>query len=582
MILSELNRLLVNVARSNYLVNEAFVGDVYSINSKENRFGCFVATPMTAVKSSGIIRYNYVLYYIDRLTKDEVNIDDVQSDAVSVLKGIIEFLGENGAEIETGYEFTLFRHQFSDWCAGAYVSVRFVVADNDCNEGEFNISGNELIPLVIDKNGIYTPGTGYDGYNRITVNVPQVGATEEWVDDEIDTKLTGYATQTWVNSQGFLKTHQDLSDYATINWVNYTIDNNDQNPCVRAESLESYLEILGYAKEQWVENQGYIKTSDLTNYATKTWVNNQGFLKDCDLDGLATETYVNSQGFLKDDDLDGLATETYVNSQGFIKTADLSGYATETYVNSQGFIKISDLTGYATEDFVERQGFLVPSDLDDYATKSWVNNQDFLTEGAIDGLASETWVRNQGYLVGSDLNNYATRAWTISQGYITDSALCDYATKDWVNSQDYLTEDDLCGYATETWVKNWVTAQEYLRQCDLDGYATENWVERQGYLKEDDISSIFATKLWVEEKLEDYGTIEYIENNYVSNTTIEDYVKTEDLEQELDDYATKDWTNSQGFLKDLDGLVWSGTEEEWYQLSPSEQCSYLISLIVEE
>ena len=559
MILSELNRLLVNVARSNYLVNEAFVGDVYSINSKENRFGCFVATPMTAVKSSGIIRYNYVLYYIDRLTKDEVNIDDVQSDAVSVLKGIIEFLGENGAEIETGYEFTLFRHQFSDWCAGAYVSVRFVVADNDCNEGDFNISGNELIPLVIDKNGIYTPGTGYDGYNRITVNVPQVGATEEWVDDEIDTKLTGYATQTWVNSQGFLKTHQDLSDYATKDYVDDEIDE------VRGEipSLEDY------ATKNWVEAQDYLKESDLGDYATKNYVNSQGFLKDCDLDGLATETYVNSQGFLKDDDLDGLATETYVNSQGFIK--------------------ISDLTGYATEDFVERQGFLVPSDLDDYATKAWVNNQEFLTVGAIDGLASETWVRNQGYLVGSDLNDYATRAWTISQGYITDSALCDYATKDWVNAQDYLTEDDLCGYATETWVKNWVTAQEYLRQCDLEGYATENWVERQGYLKEGDISSIYATKLWVEEKLEDYGTIEYIENNYVSNTTIEDYVTKEDLEQEindieqeLDDYATKDWTNSQGFLKDLDGLVWSGTEEEWYQLSPSEQCSYLISLIVEE
>ena len=205
MILSELNRLLVQVARSSYLVNDSFVGDVYTINGKENRFACFVATPMNAVKESGIIRYTYVLYYIDRLTKDEVNIDYVQSDAVSVLKGIIDFLGENGIEVNDGYEFTLFKQQFSDWCAGAYVSVDLSTADNDCSDGGFNLSGNELIPLIANKNGIYTPGPGIDGYNRVTINVPQVGATEEWVESKgyltEHQSLDGYATQSWATSQ---------------------------------------------------------------------------------------------------------------------------------------------------------------------------------------------------------------------------------------------------------------------------------------------------------------------------------------------------------------------------------------------
>lgn len=220
MILSELNRLLVQVARSSYLVNDSFVGDVYTINGKENRFACFVATPMNAVKETGIIRYTYVLYYIDRLTKDEVNIDYVQSDAVSVLKGIIDFLGENGIEVNDGYEFTLFKQQFSDWCAGAYVSVDLSTADNDCSDGGFNLSGNELIPLIANKNGIYTPGPGIDGYNRVTINVPQVvGVTEEWVDNEIDTKLTGYATQEWVESKGYLTEHQSLDGYATQSWA---------------------------------------------------------------------------------------------------------------------------------------------------------------------------------------------------------------------------------------------------------------------------------------------------------------------------------------------------------------------------
>ena len=170
MILSELNMLLVNVARSNYLVNDAFCGDVYTINGKENRFGCFVATPMNALKQNiGYIRYTYVLYYIDRLTKVEDNIDYVQSDAVTLLNGVIDFIGEQGIEVESGYEFTLFRQKFSDWCAGAYVTVHFYVPYNDCGDGEFNVEGLGLGSISIDKNGIYEPD-GVDGYNFLCLS----------------------------------------------------------------------------------------------------------------------------------------------------------------------------------------------------------------------------------------------------------------------------------------------------------------------------------------------------------------------------------------------------------------------------
>ena len=308
MILSELNKLLMNVARSSYLVNETFCGDVYTINSKENKFGCFVATPMKAVKDNGIIEYTYVLYYIDRLTKDEANIDDVQSDGVSVLKGVIDYIGQNGVEVENGYEFILFRQKFSDWCAGAYVNVHMSVPDNDCSDGVFNTAGDQLMTLVVDKNGIYTPGPGYDGYNKVTINVPQVGATEQWVDNEIELKLDGYATESWVNSQGFLKQHQDLSSYATKSYVDGQI-----------RLLEEEI-------------------PDMDDYATKNWVNSQGFLKDCDLSDYATKSFVGSQGFLKESDLEGLATQAYVNSQGFLKDCDLDGLASKSWVENQGYL----------------------------------------------------------------------------------------------------------------------------------------------------------------------------------------------------------------------------------------------------
>ena len=563
MILSELNRLLVQVARSSYLVNDSFVGDVYTINGKENRFACFVATPMNAVKESGIIRYTYVLYYIDRLTKDEVNIDYVQSDAVSVLKGIIDFLGENGIEVNDGYEFTLFKQQFSDWCAGAYVSVDLSTADNDCSDGGFNLSGNELIPLIVNKNGIYTPGTGTDGYNRVTINVPQVGATEEWVDDEIDTKLTGYATQTWVDSQGYIKTHQDLSDYATKTYVGNKLNE------IRTEIPD----LSDYATKNWVNSQGFLKECNITDYATKNWVESKGYLLQEDLEGLATEDYVGRQGFLKSVDLDGYATEDYVTRQGYLTQDDIDGLASEQWVRNQNFLTGSDLNGYATENWIRLQGFITDSSLDGYATEQWVNQKDFLTQDDLCGYATEIWVKNwvtaQEYIRQCDLEPYATKNWVERQEYLSKSALDEalkpYATKEWT---DVEIDTKLTGYATEEWVSN-----NFIDNTEIQDYATKVWVS-ENYVDNTEIQD-YATKTWVTD-------------NFVNNTTIQNYVTQTKLNQELADYATKTWVEGKGYLTEdsISGKidrteVWSGTMTEWEALSPEEKCSYLISLIVE-
>ena len=563
MILSELNRLLVQVARSSYLVNDSFVGDVYTINGKENRFACFVATPMNAVKESGIIRYTYVLYYIDRLTKDEVNIDYVQSDAVSVLKGIIDFLGENGIEVNDGYEFTLFKQQFSDWCAGAYVYVDLSTADNDCSDGGFNLSGNELIPLIVNKNGIYTPGPGTDGYNRVTINVPQVGATEEWVDDEIDTKLTGYATQTWVNSQGYIKTHQDLSDYATKTYVGDKLNE------IRTEIPD----LSDYATKNWVNSQGFLKECNITDYATKNWVESKGYLLQENLDGYATEDYVGRQGFLKSVDLNGYATEDYVTRRGYLTQDDIDGLASEQWVRNQNFLIGSDLNGYATENWIRLQGFITDSSLNGYATEQWVNQKDFLTQDDLCGYATEIWVKNwvtaQEYIRQCDLEPYATKNWVERQGYLSKSALDEalkpYATKEWTDAEIDLK---LTGYATEEWVSH-----NFIDNTEIQDYATKNWVS-ENYIDNTEI--------------QDYATKNWVTNNFIDNTTIQDYVTQTKLNQELADYATKIWVEGKGYLTEesisckLDRTdIWSGTMTEWEALSPEEKCSYLISLIVE-
>ena len=73
------------------------------------------------------------------------------------------------------------------------------------------------------------------------------------------------------------------------------------------EQLEEILNDKGYATQQWVRNQGYLKEADLpeipdlTGYATQDWVT-QNYAKKSDipsLAGYATQAWVNSQGFLK-------------------------------------------------------------------------------------------------------------------------------------------------------------------------------------------------------------------------------------------------------------------------------------------
>jgi len=87
----------------------------------------------------------------------------------------------------------------------------------------------------------------------------------------------------------------------------------------------------------------------------------------------------------------GTATETWVQNQGYITSSDLSGYATESWVQGQGYITSSDLSGYATESWVQQQGYLtsVPST---YATKTWATNQ-FLEENKVWTGTFTQWVQ---------------------------------------------------------------------------------------------------------------------------------------------------------------------------------------------
>ena len=87
--------------------------------------------------------------------------------------------------------------------------------------------------------------------------------------------LTGYATEEWVEGQGYLTEHQSLDGYATEQWVE------DKHYLTSHQSLDGYAKkneipsVEGLASESWVESQGYLtEHQDISGKADKTELQN--------------------------------------------------------------------------------------------------------------------------------------------------------------------------------------------------------------------------------------------------------------------------------------------------------------------
>ena len=133
-----------------------------------------------------------------------------------------------------------------------------------------------------------------------------------------------YATQEWVNEQGFLTESQDLSGFATKtelkDYVKLTSLNNytkkSEIPDVSEFVKKDEISLDDYASKKWVMSQNYLKVhQSLAAYAKKSDIPT--------LNGYATQEWVNEQGFLTESqDLSGFATKTELKD--YVKTTSLS------------------------------------------------------------------------------------------------------------------------------------------------------------------------------------------------------------------------------------------------------------------
>ena len=209
----------------------------------------------------------------------------------------------------------------------------YKVSDSSYPDGYYNLTFE-------DNMNVWLGGESSDPYERQYITDKELNETLEGyaLKTEIPS-LDGYATEQWVQSQGYLTEHQDLSSYA----------------------LKSEIPSLdGYATESWISSQ---------QFATQSWVTSQGYLTSTGLSGLATQSWVSSN---------------------FLSTNALNGYATQEWVTNQGYITSVPDT-FATKNWVQSQNYLTEhQSLEGYATQSWATSQ-FLEESKIWTGSQSAW-----------------------------------------------------------------------------------------------------------------------------------------------------------------------------------------------
>ena len=189
-----------------------------------------------------------------------------------------------------------------------------------------------------------------DEIYEISTSLSNIDLSNIATKDEIPI-LDGYAKEDWVRKQGYLKTHQSLVEYAKKSDLptDY-VKESDLYEYVKVSSISSALN--DYAKKSSLSE--YVKTSTfnnkLSNFAQK-------------LEGYAKQDWV----------------QDWVNEQGFLtESQDLSKYATKTDLKDYVKIKLlnNTLNGYAKKNSVYTQNesdskFLSKIDASDiYLTKT--------------------------------------------------------------------------------------------------------------------------------------------------------------------------------------------------------------------
>ena len=190
-----------------------------------------------------------------------------------------------------------------------------------------------------------------DEIDEISTSLSNIDLSNIATKDEIPI-LDGYAKEDWVRRQGYLKTHQSLVGYAKKSDL--------PTDYVKESDLSEYVKVSEISSTL----NDYAKKSSLSEYVKTSTFNSKlnSLVKKSDIEGYATQKWVNEQGFLtKNQDLSEFATKTDLKDYVKIKSLNntLNGYVKKNSVYTQNesdskfLSKIDASNIYLTQTFAD-------------------------------------------------------------------------------------------------------------------------------------------------------------------------------------------------------------------------------------
>ena len=303
--------------------------------------------------------------------------------------------------------------------------------------------------------------------------------------------ISSSALSTWLKEHAYISKTEIMSlinkaNLVVVDTVNKSADSEAINRL--NQEIKGIKGEIGAIKDILENiNSTYVSTERIKSLATKTDISNLSdeideistSLSNIDLSNIATKDEIPI--------LDGYAKEDWVRRQGYLKThQSLVGYAKKSDLPTD-YVKESDLSEYVKVSAISSalNDYAKKSSLSEYVKTSTFNNKlnSLVTKADINEYATREWINEQGFLTESqDLSEFATK--TDLKDYVKikslNNTLNGYVKKNSVYTQNesdskFLSKKDASDiYLTETSAEDQfalkkVVESEYLRIEDYRG-----------------------------------------------------------------------------------------------------------------
>lgn len=129
-------------------VHSVNLGDIYEYlnGNPDVKYACVNIDITESTRNDNLTSYVVYLYYVDRLTQDKSNVNEIKTTAEQVLNSIVNYAAQIG-DVNDGWTIHFFEQQFADYCAGGYVQFNLEVPNllGDCLIDKYIEDDDDLI-----------------------------------------------------------------------------------------------------------------------------------------------------------------------------------------------------------------------------------------------------------------------------------------------------------------------------------------------------------------------------------------------------------------------------------------------------